>query len=71
MNGGRAPLTTNDHFVADVWAQLEDLRNPKRQPVDHPVRVEMEAATRAAKKTARVIDLRDHFEKRKRAYGLG
>lgn len=59
LNEGLPPLSRTDHFVMDLWAFWAKQ--------DHPVRAEMEAKERIAKKQAKVITLN---EKRKRTYGL-
>lgn len=71
LNGGRKPWGQVEHLLADMWVVLVRILNPKSEITDHPKRIEMEAKGRAEAKKARSARLREKFEKRKRAYGLG
>ncbi|MGA5467177.1 hypothetical protein [Mycobacterium sp. NPDC050041] len=62
LNGGQAPWSNLEHRVADLWALWAKK--------DHPVRAEIQAKARTAKKQARVEKLRTVFQKKKRTYGL-
>lgn len=63
LNDGEAPFSRLEHLVADVWSLWAKK--------DHPRRTELEGKARAARKRARVIELRAVYEKKKRTYGLG
>lgn len=71
LNGGRRPWGQIEHLLADLWVVLVRILNPKSRITDHPTRAEIQAKAHAAAKRARMRELRDLFEKRKRAYGLG
>lgn len=62
LNDNEPVWDHTDHLIADLWALWAKQ--------DHPVRAEMEAKVRNAKKLARAVELRAKFKKRKHLYGL-
>lgn len=62
LNDGAPMWSNTDHRIADLWKLMAG--------TEHPIRAEMEAKARTEAKSARVIELRAEFEKRKRIYRL-
>ena len=71
VNDGQRPWSAGDHLLADLWILTLKMHNSKTRLTDHPTRAAMQEKARAALKRAKVIKLREVFEKRKRTYGLG
>lgn len=70
LNGGRRPWGQVEDLLADLWVVMVRILNPKSRVTDHPTRADIQAKARRAATLARVAQLKQMFEKRKRAYGL-